>query len=175
MTPSAACLSLVLALVQAPPASPLPEHPRPDFQRAEWLNLNGPWQFWFGQQDSGKREIVVPFSWGSPLSGVPDSGDIGWYAREIPVPDAWRGQRVFLVFGASDWRTTAWLDGQTLGEHQGGYTPFSFELKNPRLGVSQRLLVRVDATPPPFKPPGHHGYGKARALWHTLHLAARAH
>ena len=59
MTPSAACLSILLALVQAPA---LPEHPRPDFQRAEWLNLNGRWQFWFGQQDSGKREIVVPFT-----------------------------------------------------------------------------------------------------------------
>src|SRR5213592_4474098 len=87
MTPHAAYLSIVLALVQ----SPLPEHPRPDFQRAEWLNLNGRWQFWFGQQDSGKREILVPFSWGSQLSGVPDSRDIGSYARDITVPEIWRG------------------------------------------------------------------------------------
>src|SRR5881296_1946700 len=88
-----ACLSIVLALVQGP-AIPLPEHPRPDFQRAQWLNLNGRWQFWFGQPDSGKREILVPFSWGSPLSGVPDSGDIGSYARDITVPETWRGRRV---------------------------------------------------------------------------------
>src|SRR6266704_7109331 len=108
-------LSVVLALIQGP-AIPLPEHPRPDFQRAQWLNLNGRWQFWFDQQDSsrGRREIVVPFSWGAPLSGVPDSGDIGWYARDITVPDAWRGRRIFLVLGASDWKTTAWLDGQKL-------------------------------------------------------------
>jgi hypothetical protein len=33
------------------------------------------------------------------------------------------GRRVFLVVGASDWRTSAWLDGQKLGDHQGGYTP----------------------------------------------------
>ena len=173
MTTSAACLSLVLALVQAPPASPLPEHPRPDFQRAQWLNLNGPWQFWFGQQDSGKREIVVPFSWGSPLSGVPDSGDIGSYARDITVPETWRGRRVFVVFGASDWRTTAWLDGQKLGEHQGGYTPFSFELKQPRLGARQRLVVRVDDTPHAFKLEGKQGYGKARGIWQTVYLEAR--
>jgi len=53
---------------------------------------------------------------------------------------------VFVVFGASDWRTTAWLDGQKLGDHQGGYTPFSFELKNPRLGarpISDNDLVRA--------------------------------
>src|SRR6267378_1969736 len=74
-----ACLSVILALVQGAPR-PLPEHPRPDLQRPQWLNLNGHWQFWFDTQDSAKREIVVPFSWGSPLSGVPDSGDIGWSA-----------------------------------------------------------------------------------------------
>src|SRR5258705_2881376 len=169
MTLGAACLSIVLALVQGP----LPEHPRPDFQRPQWLNLNGRWQFWFGQQDSGKREIVVAFSWGSPLSGVPDSGDIGWYGRDISVPDAWRGQRVFLVFGASDWRTTAWLDGQTLGEHQGGYTPFSFELKAAHLGERQRLVVRVDDTPHPFKLEGKQGYGQARGMWQTVDLEAR--
>src|SRR5882762_2335646 len=170
MTLGAACLSLVLALVQGP----LPEHPRPDFQRAEWLNLNGRWQFWFGQQDSGKREIVVPFSWGSPLSGVPDSGDIGWYARAITVPNAWRGRRIFLVFGASDWRTTAWLDGQRLGDHQGGYTPFSFELtSNAHLGQAQRLVVRVDDTPHPFKLEGKQGYGKARGMWQPVYLEAR--
>ncbi len=170
MTPSAACLSIVLALVQAPP---LPEHPRPDFQRAEWLDLNGRWQFWFGQPDSGKREILVPFSWGSPLSGVPDSGDIGSYARDITVPETWRGRRVFLVFGASDWRTAAWLDGQKLGEHQGGYTPFSFELKGAHLGERQRLVVRVDDTPHPFKLEGKQGYGKARGIWQTVYLEAR--
>ena len=99
------------------PAVPLPEHPRPDFERADWLNLNGHWQFAFDPHDQGARErwssvglpkgreILVPFSWGAPLSGVPDSADIGWYARSITVPEGWRGKRVFLVFGASDWRT----------------------------------------------------------------------
>src|SRR3989338_10102942 len=119
---------------------PLSEHPRPDFERAEWLNLNGRWRFAFDAADRGEqagwaasalpgtREIVVPFSWGAPLSGVPDSADIGWYACSVTVPAAWNGRRVFLVFGASDWKTTAWIDGQRLGEHQGWYTPFSFEL-----------------------------------------------
>src|SRR2546427_12292489 len=169
-----ACLNMVLALIQAP-AIPLPEPPRPDFQRAQWLNLNGRWQFWFEQEDSsrGRREIVVPFSWGAPLSGVPDSGDIGWYARDVTVPEAWRGRRVFVVFGASDWHTTAWLDDQKLGEHQGGYPPFSVELKHTRLGARQRLLVRVDDPPHPFKLEGKQGYGKARGMWQTVYLEAR--
>src|SRR3989454_2050639 len=179
-----ACLSVVLALVQGA-ANPLPEHPRPDFQRAQWLNLNGRWQFAFDPHDSGEpqgwpsrgipagRDILVPFSWGSPLSGVPDSADIGWYGRDITVPNAWRGRRVFLVFGASDWRTTAWLDGHAVGEHQGGYTPFSFELKPARHGERQRLVVRVDDTPHPFKLEGKQGYGKARGMWQAVYVEAR--
>jgi len=85
---------------------PLPEHPRPDFQRDQWLNLNGPWQFQFDAADSGEargwsrgdlttpRQILVPFPWGSPLSGVPDSAVIAWYSRSIAVPAAWAGRRV---------------------------------------------------------------------------------
>jgi hypothetical protein len=171
-----------------PPTVPLPEHPRPDFERAEWMNLNGRWQFAFDFRDEGERvgwpsnglptghEILVPFSWGAPLSGVPDSADIGWYGRSITVPEAWRraGLRVFLVFGASDWRTTAWLDGKKLGEHQGGYTPFSFELTPVlRAGQTQRLVVRVDDTPHAFKLEGKQGYGKARGMWQTVYLEAR--
>ncbi|HYX82123.1 MAG TPA: glycoside hydrolase family 2 TIM barrel-domain containing protein, partial [Gemmatimonadales bacterium] len=166
---------------------PLSEHPRPDFQRAEWLNLNGPWRFTFDAQDAGERlgwpantgslpgarEILVPFSWGAPLSGVPDSGDIGWYARNIRVPAAWRGRRVFVVFDASDWRTSAWLDGTKIGEHQGGYTPFSFELTSLVRAGPQRLVVRVDDTPHPFKLEGKQGYGPARGIWQTVYLEAR--
>ena len=165
---------------------PLPEHPRPDFQRAEWLNLNGRWQFAFDRRNTGERAgwpsgmmpsgrtIVVPFSWGSELSGVPDSADIGWYARAITVPETWQGKRVFVVFGASDWLTSAWLDGRKLGFHQGGYTPFSFELTAYlRAGRAQRLVVRVDDTTHPFKLEGKQGYGKARGMWQTVYLEAR--
>ncbi len=121
-------------------AIPLPENPRPDFERAQWLNLNGEWRFRFDSANDGERarwygapiastdSILVPFSWAAPLSGVTGDADIGWYERTIDVPSSWRGKRIFLVVGASDWRTSAWLDGAMLGEHQGGYTPFSMEL-----------------------------------------------
>ncbi|HEY2805803.1 MAG TPA: glycoside hydrolase family 2 TIM barrel-domain containing protein [Gemmatimonadales bacterium] len=182
-------LALAAGALQAQsPASaiPLPEQPRPDFERAEWLNLNGAWRFafdgadqgeragWFNGPLPGDRKILVPFSWGAPLSGVPDSADIGWYERSITVPEAWRNQRVFVVFGAVDWRTTVWLDGTRLGEHQGGYTPFSFELTpNMRLGQAQRLVLRVDDSPHPFKLEGKQGYGPARGMWQTVYLEAR--
>ncbi len=169
-----------------PDSIPLPEHPRPDFHRPDWRNLNGAWRFRLDRGNRGEaagwqraplaspRRITVPFSWGAPLSGVPDSADIGWYERTIQIPAAWRGKRVFLVVGASDWRTSAWLDGVKIGEHQGGYTPFSFEL-TPRatLGVPHRLTLRVDDTDHPFKLEGKQGYGKARGIWQTIYLEAR--
>ena len=179
-------------IAQAAPATasttaiPLPEHPRPDFERAEWQNLNGRWRFAFDAKNVGERagwpaaalpghrDILVPFSWGSTLSGVADSADIGWYTREITVPASWKTRRVFIVFGASDWRTTVWLDGKKLGDHQGGYTPFSFELTAlQHAGRAQRLTVRVDDSPHPFKLEGKQGYGKARGMWQTVYLEAR--
>src|SRR2546428_4606454 len=177
--------SLLILMWLSAAQIPLPEHPRPDFERAEWLNLNGRWRFaldardegqrlgWPGGSLPGNREILVPFSWGAPLSGVVDSADIGWYERQITVPEAWSGRRVFLVFGASDWRTTAWLDGTKLGEHQGGYTPFSFELPSRLRAGTHRVIVRVDDTPHPFKLEGKQGYGQARGLWQTVYLEAR--
>ena len=130
-------LLATLLLLGAPAAGqqvareiPLPEHPRPDHQRPDWVNLNGEWDFQFDPGNSGDgagwargglpqpRKITVPFGWGSALSGVPDSADIGWYQRTVTVPREWDGKRVFLVVGASDWHTSAWLDGQPLGTGQ---------------------------------------------------------
>ena len=117
----------------------------------------------------------MPFSWGAPLSGVADSADIGWYApRDHACPRPGEAGACFVVFGASDWRTTVWLDGTQLGTNQGGYTPFAFEL-TPFIhaGSEQRLVVRVDDTPHPFKLEGKQGYGKARGMWQTVYLEAR--
>jgi len=196
MSVSRAARSALLALLAATVAAgaqeasrdsiPLPEHPRPDFERAEWLNLNGRWDFAFDARDEGERAgwsggqlpsprpILVPFSWGAPASGVPDSAEIGWYARSITIPESWRGRRVYLVVGASDWRTSVWLDGAKVGEHQGGYVPFSVELtQGARFGTPQRVTLRVDDRPHPFKLEGKQGYGQARGMWQTVYLEAR--
>jgi hypothetical protein len=167
-------------------AIPLAEHPRPDFERQEWINLNGQWSFRFDPDNSGERSnwqrdtaafnrsITVPFPWGSALSGVADEADIGWYARRISIPETWRGQRVFLVVGASDWVTSGWLDGQAIGRNQGGYTPFEFELTgSARPGQEQELVLRVDDTAHGFKLEGKQGYGRARGIWQTVYLEPR--
>lgn len=165
---------------------PLPEHPRPDFERRQWQNLNGAWAFAFDAEDQGieeewyagdqafDRQISVPFPWGAPLSGVEDEADIGWYQRTIRVDPAWRGRRIFLTVGASDWETTVWLDGEQLGRHRGGYIPFSFELTDlAKPGTEQTLVIRVDDKRRDFTLYGKQGYGNARGIWQTIYLEAR--
>ncbi|SOE22019.1 Glycosyl hydrolases family 2 [Spirosomataceae bacterium TFI 002] len=165
---------------------PLPEHPRPDFERSEWINLNGSWKFEFDSLNKGidqnweskselyTKTITVPFPWGSKLSGVKDEADIAWYGRNINVPESWQNKKTFFTIGASDWHTTVWLDGNLLGEHKGGYTPFSFDL-SPYLvyGQNQKLVVRVDDARRMFTLYGKQGYGNARGIWQTAYLEAR--
>ncbi len=170
----------------ATPAIPLPEHPRPDFERADWLNLNGTWHFRFDPENRGEDarwalgntlfadRIIVPFPWGSKLSGLESKADIGWYQRSVRVPEAWKGRRIFLVVGACDWLTQAWIDGQVLGTHQGGYTPFAFELTaHVQWSQEQKIVLRVDDTKHDFKLEGKQGYGPARGIWQTIYLEAR--
>lgn len=177
------CLSFGLAYSQN---IPLPEHPRPDFERGDWQNLNGLWDFEFDSLNIGltrgwqngegnfSKRINVPFPWGAKLSGLEDEADIAWYKRSINVSENWKNKRTFFTIGASDWETSVWLDGKFLGKHQGGYTPFSFELTEfLYYGKAQNLIVRVDDTRRLFTLYGKQGYGNARGIWQTPYLEAR--
>jgi len=168
---------LVLAFA-AQAEIPLPEHPRPDWERTEWMNLNGSWNFGFAA-DRLDRKILVPFGWGSPLSGVKDDGDTGYYSRGVKVPAEWKGKRVFVVVGAADHDTTCTFAGETLGKHVGGYTPFEYELTDlVRWGEEQTLEFKVWDPSPKEAHAGHYlygkqGYGNARGIWQTVYLEAR--
>lgn len=179
-------LCILTTLTLAAQQIPLPEHPRPDFERAQWQNLNGQWQFEFDSLDQGinkkwsegnavfSQRITVPFPWGSKLSGVKDKADIAWYKRELTISSDWKNKSTFLTIGASDWETTVWLDGKLLGTHQGGYTPFSFDLtEHVVYGTAQKLVVRVDDKRRDFTLYGKQGYGNARGIWQTPYLEAR--
>ena len=122
---------------------PRSEHPRPDRYRESWLCLNGEWDFAFDESGIGEAEnwqtrntldtkITVPFVYQCELSGINDKrhSDYIWYHRSFTVPAEFTGKRVLLHFGASDYITKVWLDGQFLGSHIGGYTPFNFDITN---------------------------------------------
>ena len=105
---------------------PLPEHPRPDLERAEWVNLNGDWSFRFDKDGKGEERALVRARCGRVPAHDPRAVPVGLEAVGRPrrgrrsrgtrgpseVPDGWKGKRVFLVVGASDWKTSGWLDGQ---------------------------------------------------------------
>ncbi|NUN96043.1 MAG: beta-galactosidase [Candidatus Omnitrophica bacterium] len=131
---------------------PRPEHPRPDFMRPAWLNLNGEWEF--AETDDEKEDfrvkplpdrIVVPFCRESKLSGLERKGFVKqvWYRKSFEIPAEWAGKRVLLHIGACDWETTAWLNGSELGTHRGGSTPFTFELTHALAPGSNTLVLKV--------------------------------
>lgn len=121
---------------------PRPEHPNPQFYRENWLNLNGEWDFQIDKSASGKdrrlyeadakfdSKITVPFCPESELSGVncKDFMDCVWYQREIEIPDNYKGMKTLLHFGAVDFETTVYLNGQEVGMHKGGYISFMFDI-----------------------------------------------
>ena len=119
---------------------PRPEYPRPQFARNDWLCLNGTWQFEIDQGDSGLERglltrpladrITVPFCPESKLSGVENHDFIEavWYRREVDLPSQWSGRRVLLHFQAVDYDATVWVNGQEVGRHRGGFSPFTCDL-----------------------------------------------
>jgi len=178
-------MMVMLCDIEAEEQIPLPEHPRPDFERVEWLNLNGIWKFTFNERLAANAiqqniisgfdaNIQVPFGWGSKLSGVEDKADKAWYAREINVPESWEGKRIFMVIGAAEWDTQAWINGRALGKHQGGYTPFEFEITEYiQFGQSQNIIISADDTPDDQRLEGKQAYGNVRGIWQTVYLEAR--
>ena len=129
---------------------PRPEHPFPQMVRAEWLNLNGVWEFAetddaqanFVNRPKWPDTIVVPFCRESKLSGLARKGFIKnvWYRRTFRKPDAWKSPRVRLHVGACDWRTTVWINAQEAGRHTGGSSPITFDITD-RLKPGDNVVV----------------------------------
>jgi beta-galactosidase/beta-glucuronidase len=128
-----------------PTVVPKAEYPRPDRDRSDrWVSLNGEWGF---TTDEGTSRIIVPFSWETAASGVERTWlEHAGYQRQIEVPSSWRGDRVFLCFGAVHHRATVFLGGVEVGRHVGGYTSFEFDITDHVVaGESIDLIVDVEA------------------------------
>ena len=132
---------------------PRQEYPRPQFERENWLNLNGEWEFEFDDHAAGLAEkwyldksfsqkITVPFSYQSSLSGIGDSSfhDVVWYKRSFVLPAEMTGKRVLLHFGAVDYRAWVWVNGALVTFHEGGHVPFHAEITH-HLQEGENLIV----------------------------------
>lgn len=140
--------------------------PRPDFAREDWFSLNGEWDFEFEEDRKEELEgwiwktqfskkILVPFVYQTEKSGIHDSTihEQVWYRRTFKVPDNMCGKRLFLKFGAVDYKAEVWLNGRFLGEHSGGYTPFEFEI-TPWMADENTVVLRVTDRPDTAQPRG---------------------
>lgn len=157
------------------PNNVLAEYPRPQLERNEWMNLNGLWSYAVTDLTAAKPttfdgQILVPFAIESALSGVQKrvtKDDILWYERTFTLPSSWNGKRVMLNFGAVDWSCDVYLNDILVGNHTGGYAPFSLDITAALTKGEQRLVVRVwDPTDSVHNPVGKQRLNPS-GIWYT--------
>jgi hypothetical protein len=160
------------------------------FDLPRTLSLDGLWSFttdpyergereaWFERTSGFGREVAVPSAWQLYGRDLRDYTGAAWYHRELELPAAWAGQRIQLAFGASDYLTRAWLNGRFVGEHEGGFSPFTFDLTEAAaLDGVNHLVVRVydpqDFGEVPHGSQGSH-FTRVSGLWQSVRVLARA-
>ena len=175
---------------------PRPEHPRPDFMRDTFYNMNGVWEFafddgnvglaegWYMQGHKFDKTITVPFCYQSAASGIGPMDEIHpvmWYRRSFTIPVEMQGRKILLKFGAVDFEAMVYVNGHAVGGHRGGYTPFQLDITPFLIEGENDLCVRVVDQPDPIQPRGkqywHQGlyaclYTASSGIWQTVYLEA---
>lgn len=133
----------------------------------ERLSLNGKWnalvdlygqgyknRFYLDRRPEGKTDFYeysfenglrldVPGDWNSQTPELMFYEGTVWYARRFDAPEA-AGRRFFLHFGAVNYRCRVYLNGEQIGAHEGGFTPFQFEVTDRLRDRGNLLVVEVD-------------------------------
>ncbi|TSB45479.1 glycoside hydrolase family 2 protein [Alkalicoccobacillus porphyridii] len=168
------------------------EYPRPDFKREQWTNLNGEWEFDYDDNGIGSKEkwyqdhsfsqrIHVPFSYQSALSGIGDTTfhDLVWYRRKLSLQKN-SDSTYILHFGAVDYESRVWVNGELAGYHEGGHTPFSYDVTSLlHSGENQIVVQAFDASTALDQPRGKQYwkeesegifYTRTTGIWQTVWL-----
>lgn len=170
----------------------------------ERIGLDGTWRFWpdlneeigdpsyvsADQRTSilgAQRAIGVPGAWQAQFDDLRLWAGTAWYERGFDVPSRWDGRLVRICFGAVEYSCTVWINGELVGEHEGGYLPFCLDVSPALvLGGSNIVTVKVldvgpespASSPFPFDQVPHgkqSWYGPIGGLWQSVHLEASAH
>lgn len=168
------------------------EHPRMQFKRNNWINLNGKWQFEIDNARSGEHRglqnegvalsgtILVPFCPESRLSGIGHTDYMRgvWYKRTIDLADTAGVLR--LHFGAVDYRAKVFVNGTFVGEHAGGYSSFYVDISAAvRQGQNEIAVYAEDDTTDRTIPSGKQSstfasqgcfYTRTTGIWQTVWL-----
>src|SRR6185503_7452910 len=161
---------------------------RPQLMRKQWINLNGPWTYAIAGAEAPRptsfdARVIVPFPIESQLSGagvwVAPNQRL-WYRRTFATPALAAGQRLRLNFGAVDWETEVFVNGTTVGAHDGGFDPFTFDITDALKpdAAEQELIVAVrDPTDEGQQPRGKQVrrprsifYTAVTGIWQTVWL-----
>ena len=158
------------------PDKPLPEYPRPQFERKSYVNLNGWWDYAITKQDtlpsSYDGKILVPFSPESSLSGVNrelKSNEYLFYRTFFTLAKGFTRDIVLLNFGAVDTICDVFVNGQHLGHHEGGYNAFSVNITSALYEQDNELIVKVrDLTDTSYYTNGKQS-SRRGGMWYTPH------
>ncbi len=167
-------------------------YPRPQLARAEWLSLNGVWEFMLDPDACCRtprdvkwdRHIKVPFAPETMASGVGHHGFYSacWYRRRVAPPAVVAGGYVLLHFGAVDYEASVWVDGKLVVTHRGGYTPFAADITSAVADAGDTLEIVVRSVDDPqdlAKPRGKQDwqtrphsiwYPRTSGIWQTVWL-----
>ena len=140
-------------------------------RRDSYFSLNGSWQVGIGKEGSirYRGNILVPFPPESRASGVElrvEADEVLFYEKSFTLPEGFVKDRVLLHFGACDQYARVYLNGRLLGEHAGGYLPFTFDISE-YITAGENLLS-VEARDPLDKelPYGKQTF-KRGGMWYT--------
>lgn len=169
------------------------DYPRPQFVREQWLNLNGPWDFRFDDDNIGEREnwpnrfsgthtINVPFTYETKASGIGIEAfhPQVWYGKTVHIPKEAEGKRAILHFQAVDYVAKVWVNGKMAGSHRGGYAAFGFDI-TPYLvyGADNQITVKAEDSDDCTQPRGKQRWTKdnfecfyvqTTGIWQTVWL-----
>ena len=151
------CLSIFSMSSTISASTPRSEYPRPQFQRADWINLNGTWSYSFDFGATGKDKkweaanhfdgkITIPFCPESSLSGIGYKDFINgiWYQRNITIPSEWNGKKILINFGAIDYQSEIYIDGQFIRNHFGSGSSFTADItRYVSPGKTHNLVIYV--------------------------------